>query len=159
MTRILVISDSHGAAMRLGMIPDFCASEMINAVWHLGDITDDARLLQKRLSIPVRFVAGNCDYYSHDPREIIETVEGKRFLLTHGDRWDVKYGEDRLSYHAEECMCQVALFGHTHRPFTGYVGGVLLINPGALKSGSMCVMEVTQKDIIPRIMDIDLWRK
>lgn len=157
MTRILAISDSHCATMRLNRIPDFCRIEKIDVVWHLGDVTEDARLLRRMLSLPVVNVAGNCDYYSRDPREHIETLAGKRLLLTHGDRWSVKYGYEALSYHAEENHCDVALFGHTHRAFVGYLGGVLLINPGALKNGSLCVMDVTGKDVVPRIMDIDEW--
>ena len=51
-----------------------------------------------------------------------------------------------------------AFFGHTHRPFAGYVGRALLVNPGALKSGSACLVEVTARDIVPRILDIDEWK-
>ena len=34
-------------------------------------------------------VAGNCDYYAHESRELRFTIEGKRFLLLHGDRYGV----------------------------------------------------------------------
>ena len=36
-------------------------------------------------------------------------------------------------------------------------GGALLINPGALKMGSMCILELDGRDIVPRFMDIDQW--
>ena len=51
-------------------------------------------------------------------------------------------------------MCQAALFGHTHEPFTGYVGGVLLINPGTLLNGRMCEITVDGKKVDPRIVRV-----
>lgn len=157
MTRIAVASDSHGGRLHLERFAAYCEAEKIDRVFHLGDIVDDAKWLRKRLSIPVTFVAGNCDYLSREAREARETVEGKRFLLVHGDRYDVRYGGDRLSYYAEEQMMDVALYGHTHRAFTGYVGKALLVNPGALKDGKFCLMEVSQRDVVPRILDVDEW--
>ena len=157
MTRVAVISDSHGGRLHLERFAEFCAAEKIDRVFHLGDIVDDAKWLQKRLDIPLTYVAGNCDFMAREAREARETVEGRRFLLVHGDRHDVKYGCDKLSYYAEENHMDVALFGHTHRSFAAYVGNALLINPGALVSGSLCVLEVTRGDIVPRILDIDQW--
>lgn len=157
MTRILVISDSHGGRYHLEKLPEFCCAEKIERVFHLGDIVEDARWLEKQLSIPVSFVAGNCDWSAHCDRELRLNIEGKRLLLVHGDRFGVKYGYDRLSYYAEENMMDVALFGHTHRSFAAYVGRALLINPGALKNGSLCVLDISGKDIVPRILDIDQW--
>lgn len=157
MTRILVVSDSHGGQYHLEKLPEFCRAERIERLFHLGDIVEDARWLEKRLDIPVSFVAGNCDWSAHCDRELRLNVEGKRLLLTHGDRFGVKYGCDRLSYYAEESMMDAVLFGHTHRPFAGYVGRALLINPGALKNGSLCVLDISPRDIVPRILDIDQW--
>ncbi len=157
MTRIAVVSDSHGGRLHLERFVEYCKAEGIERVFHLGDIVDDARWLQKRLGIPLTYVAGNCDYMSREAREAREVVEGKRFLLVHGDRFGVRYGADKLSYYAEENMMDVALYGHTHRAFTGFLGRVLVINPGALKDGSLCVMEVSSRDVVPRILDIDEW--
>ena len=157
MTRIAVVSDSHGGTFHLERFLTFCRAEGIDRVFHLGDIVDDAKWLEKRLEIPLTCVAGNCDYLARGAREARETVEGKRFLLVHGDKYGVKYGYDRLSYYAEENQMDVALFGHTHRSFAAYVGKVLLINPGALKDGSLCVVDVTPGDIVPRILDVDEW--
>lgn len=155
--RIAVVSDSHGGKYHLERFVRFCKAENIQQVCHLGDVTEDAHYLRENLDIPVALVAGNCDFYSHEPREISFTLEGVRFLLVHGDRFGVKYGYDRLSYYAEEKMADCTLFGHTHRAFAGYVGNALLVNPGALKNGSLCLLEVNERDITPRIMDIDKW--
>lgn len=155
--KIAVVSDSHGGKLHLRRFVEYCGAEGVEKVYHLGDVVEDARWLSKQLAVPLLGVAGNCDYMSSDARMATDTVEGKRILLVHGDRYGVRYGNTTLSYFAEEQMADVALYGHTHRAFTGYVGRVLLINPGALKDGSFCLMEVTSRDIVPRILDIDEW--
>ena len=155
MTRIGVVSDSHGGMLHLERFAEICRAEHFDQVFHLGDVLDDARWLEKNLEIPVTSVAGNCDFYAHHPREARVTVEGKRLLLLHGDRYRVKLGYDMLSYYAEENAVDAALFGHTHQPFAGYVGRALLINPGALKNGHYCILEVSAGDIVPRILNMD----
>ena len=44
---------------------------------------------------------------------------------------------------------QVALFGHTHQPFAGYVGGVMMINPGALKDGRYAELHIDKGRVVP----------
>ena len=155
--RVAVVSDSHQGMVHLKRFVEYCKREKIEQVCHLGDVMEDVRFLQENLDIPVAAVAGNCDVFSRQHREVTLTFEGKRFLLVHGDKFGVKLGYERLSYYAEEKMVDAALFGHTHSAFTGVLGNVLLINPGALRNGSMCLMEVTSKDIVPHIIDIDKW--
>ena len=155
MTRIGVVSDSHGGRLHLERFAEICRAENFDQVFHLGDVLEDARWLEKQLDVPVTSVAGNCDFYAHHPREARVTVEGKRLLLLHGDRYRVKLGYDMLSYYAEENAMDAALFGHTHQPFAGYVGRALLINPGALKNGHYCILEVSAGDIVPRILNMD----
>ena len=155
MTRIGVVSDSHGGRFHLERFVEICRAEGLDQVFHLGDVLEDARWLEKNREIPVASVAGNCDFYAHHPREARVTVEGKRLLLLHGDRYRVKLGYDMLSYYAEENAVDAALFGHTHQPFAGYVGRALLINPGALKNGHYCILEVSAGDIVPRILNMD----
>ena len=158
MTRVAVFSDSHNGEMHLERFALLCEREAVDRVFFLGDVVEDARLLRRRLpEMPIDLVAGNCDMLSREAREARVTIEGKRFLLVHGDKYGVKYGYTNLSYYAEENQMDAALFGHTHSPYAAYVGNVLLINPGALCCGSLCMMEVTQKDIVPRILDVDVW--
>lgn len=157
MMRVAVCSDSHHGMLHLERFAEYCRREGIDQVCHLGDVVEDALWLRKNLCIPVALVAGNCDHYSKEPRFQTFRLSGKRFILVHGDRFDVKFGCDRLSYFAEEQNADIALFGHTHKPFCGYVGNALLINPGALKDGIFCMLEVDEKDIIPHSIDIDQW--
>ena len=94
-------------------------------------------------------VAGNCDFFSFDSREEVIFVEKVKILLTHGDKYGVKNGLDRLSYYAEERSCQLALFGHTHQPFVGYVGRALMVNPGSLKEGRYAELHIDGEKVIP----------
>ena len=56
---------------------------------------------------------------------------------------------------AEELGARAALFGHTHAPFAGYAGGVLLVNPGALKDGRYAVLRIAEDAIEPRLEKLE----
>ena len=60
--------------------------------------------------LPVRFVAGNCDFLADAGREECFSLGGVRLFVAHGDRYGVKYGLERLSYRAEELGARAALF-------------------------------------------------
>ena len=154
---IAVASDSHGSKLQLERFAQYCREAGIDQVYHLGDLVEDARWLERNLEQTVRFVAGNCDCFSRCSREERACEEGVRLLLVHGDRYGVKYGYERLSYYAEENQMGCTLFGHTHRPFAAYVGRALLVNPGALRDGSFCRLELNRGDVVPRILNLDQW--
>lgn len=149
MVKLGIVSDSHGRDIQLERFEKICAREKYDAVLHLGDTRDDARWLEQNLSMEVLSVAGNCDPFSRHQREIRITYENHRILAVHGDAFGVKYGYERLSYYAEEQNMEIALFGHTHRQFIGYVGGVLMINPGALKDGFYAELLLDGRQIVP----------
>lgn len=152
MMRIAVLSDSHDATGMLELVAQFIQARGYDHVFHLGDMCGDARRLSERLNRPVLGVPGNCDFFSREAREIQVRIVGVRTLLLHGDRYGVKSGLDRLSYHAKEHACDVTLFGHTHVPFSGHVGGALLVNPGALMDGRFAELEVEAGKVLPRLL-------
>jgi len=149
MRKIAVISDSHGGKVRLEMFSRIAEEEKFDAIVHCGDGVSDAKWLAKSTGIEVRMVAGNCDFYDRIQRELVFTEEGVRILAVHGDRYDVKWGPTRLSYYAEEKCVKVALYGHTHQAFAGYVGGALLLNPGALKDGRYAELHIRNGQCVP----------
>ena len=132
--RILVISDTHGNYPLALRAADM--AEPLDAVIHLGDGADDAALLAQVLEIQVVQVAGNCDLNPDAPGELLWECEGKRLLLTHGDRYGVKSGICRLEQRAVEAGADVVLFGHTHLPLITTLSGVLFVNPGTLMKSS-----------------------
>lgn len=149
MKKLLVISDSHDSSDNLELLAQHIEKNKYDMIIHLGDVRRDAEWLEERLHRAIIGVAGNCDFFSRDSREEEIFVEKVKILLTHGDRYGVKNGLDRLSYYAEERACQLALFGHTHQPFSGYVGSAMLVNPGALSNGRYAVIDIDGDKIIP----------
>lgn len=131
--KILVVSDTHGNYLPILQFLKETGAELLI---HLGDEISDATLLEHLLDIPVIKVPGNCDHGAKEPRELLESVAGSRFFITHGDLYRVKNGLDRLVAKAAGIKAQVALFGHTHRPLIVKQDGVLLINPGTLMAAS-----------------------
>ena len=154
MVRLGVISDSHQSKFWTERFLAVANREQFDAVFHLGDGVGEARWLSKRLNIPFQIVPGNCDMFSDAAPEAIAVYEGHRILACHGHRYDVRFGLERLSYHAEERGADIALYGHTHEAAAEYVGKVLTVNPGALKNGRYAVLTLDGKRVIPTLLEL-----
>ena len=154
MIRLGVVSDSHDRGNWLEAYAKKCRAEKYDAIFHLGDYESDARWLEKRVDCPVIFVAGNCDIFSKIQKEARASWEGHRILAVHGHLQDVKYGLDRLSYYAEERGADIALFGHTHEPYAGWVGGAMLMNPGALMDGRYGELLLDGRRVVPLLKSL-----
>lgn len=153
MVRLAVISDSHWGRTRLERFARLAREEGFDGIIHCGDGVSDARWLEKHLDVPVRYVAGNCDPRWICDRELRLSYEQARLLAVHGDLYSVKYDLTSLSYYAEEAGAQAVLFGHTHQPYAGYVGRVMMVNPGSLREGRYAVMEIDGAKIVPYLKE------
>ena len=154
MTKLCILSDSHGREVWVRALAERLKAEKFDAIIHLGDGWGDVKWLKKQTDVPVYAVCGNCDWLSDAPEELRLSFEGVRVLAVHGDRYDVKFDPSSLSYYAEDAGAQLALFGHTHQPFAGYVGSVLMVNPGALKDGRYCTVEIRNGQIVPYLKEL-----
>ena len=154
MIRLGIVSDSHDYGDWLERWLALSRERRYDAVFHLGDYHSDARWLERRLDVPMYCVAGNCDTFSKAPRMVRATYGGHTLLAVHGHLQDVKYRYDTLSYYAEENGADIALFGHTHRPYTGYEGRVLLLNPGALMNGRYAELLIDGDRVVPYLLDL-----
>lgn len=154
--KILVMSDTH-ENYPLAMAAVDLASP-IDAVIHLGDCCSDADQLSLVLDVPLIRVAGNCDFDSEVPREIVWECEGKRILLLHGDRYGVKTGLSKLEKHAAEIGVDAVLFGHTHLAAVISLSGMLFVNPGTLTKScankSFAIVEVSSNGVTARLQNI-----
>jgi putative phosphoesterase len=104
----------------------------IDAVAYLGDGWDDIhKLMPIYPSIPLYAVAGNCDYGSGQ-NALPFNFASRKIIITHGHRFNVKFGYLRISLWAEENEADVCLFGHTHIPDVFYSGRTLMMNPGSI---------------------------
>lgn len=126
---IAVISDTHRSNYELNKLTQIIKE--VDMVIHLGDNIEDAESLSDNFKGKVISVRGNCDFGSFVPAERLEVVEGKRIFITHGHRYNVKYGLNNLKYRAEEVQADIVLFGHTHESLVEYEGGIWFVNPGS----------------------------
>lgn len=129
MTRILVLSDSHGDIENMVQAVSLSQPDMI---FHLGDCWQDADKL--RLHFPdmrIEQVQGNCDCRMEAHERII-IIEGKRIFMCHGHDYSVKMGYYRVMEAAQEAKADVLLFGHTHRIYYDYHNNMAILNPGSI---------------------------
>ncbi len=144
MTKIGILADSHRS--KAGLREALSRMEDCQLIVHLGDHDsdmDDFRLPESRLlSVP-----GNCDPLSFQPASRIFEREGVRVFMTHGDAYGVKFSLMRLRLKAQEVGAALALYGHSHRQQADADGGVILLNPGALKAGDYAVVTLDKGSI------------
>jgi hypothetical protein len=130
---IVILSDTHGNQSLALRILDLHGDA--GHVIHLGDELQDADFLEDATGMPIIKVQGNCDCSPSHPRESSLELAGRRFLLTHGDLYQVKSGLERLQERAAAVDATVVLFGHTHVALIESISGILYVNPGCLKRG------------------------
>ena len=130
MTKLLILSDSHGSPEAVRRI--LTAESDADAVIFLGDGLHD---LEKALTaVPkmrVYSVAGNCAFGALEPLDGLAAFDSVVLFYTHGHMYGVKYDLDTLAEAAAARGAEVALFGHTHIPLSEQRGTVLLFNPGS----------------------------
>ena len=153
MSRIAVISDSHGSIENLSLFTERLGQ--VDALYHLGDHAEDAIPIAERLNCGFVAVRGNCDPFSDAPLSYTVNWHGKRILLLHGH---TVTGRLSLVYAAKEANADAVLFGHSHTPSIETVDGVLLLNPGSLsrprtsKGPSVALLTLTDDDLYGEIL-------
>lgn len=128
--RILVVSDTHGFAERLEAV--LAETGPVHALIHCGDVEGQESYVQSLVDGPCYMVSGNNDWGSELPREIETTIGDYRVFITHGHRYGVSLGTERMRDEAMSRKAHIAIFGHTHRPLVETHGGLTLLNPGSL---------------------------
>ena len=126
-----LISDTHG------FLDDKVCSyfESCNEIWHIGDIGTIDVLDQLETFKPIRAVYGNIDSHAlrlRAPENLIFSLEGKKFLLTHIAGKPTNYNP-RVRTLIREHTPDVLICGHSHilRVEQDRVNNLLFINPGA----------------------------
>ncbi|NEZ46836.1 metallophosphoesterase [Clostridium niameyense] len=155
--RIGVISDTHRYIYDINFLLEELGN--VDVIIHLGDNVEDVKSIYKYYDGKIINVRGNCDFNLSAPLELVEEIEGKRFLITHGHKYNVKYSLANLRYKALEVEADVVLFGHTHVSQIEFMDNIWFINPGSVslprdggKSIGIITIENGQiKPIIKRI--------
>lgn len=149
-----VISDTHRYTWCIGNAVNKLMDT--DLIIHLGDNVEDVKEIEKYYKGKIINVKGNCDYSVNVPAERIEIIGGKKFFITHGHRYDVKYDISRLRLKAMENKIDIVLYGHTHVSRIDLEDGIWFVNPGspALSRDafdSVAIIEINNGRINPSI--------
>ena len=147
MYRILVVSDSHGKTEYIKK--QITTIEKFDLIIHLGDYLRDGLSLENTFpQYEFEIVKGNCEAHTtYGETEKLLDVCGKKIFITHGDRYGVKMGYDRIIYKGFELEADCVLFGHTHMATKFKENGILFLNPGAAKDNSCGIIEIEDEKI------------
>ncbi|URZ04085.1 metallophosphoesterase [Clostridium felsineum] len=129
--RIAVMSDTHMSNEHIKRACDSLKMSHADIVIHLGDNVQDIEEIKKYYKGEIIYIKGNCDY-TNVPAEKTFSLEKKRFFITHGDRYAVKYNTMKLEYRVKELEADIVLFGHTHISKIDFNDGIWYINPGSV---------------------------
>ena len=159
--KILVISDSHNVILD-SQIEDIKKEGQFDLLIHCGDKYNDAEKFADKLHIErVLNVPGNCDYsiIGMEPT-LIQEIEGKKFIITHGHLYYVKLSINQLNAFAKKNKADVVLYGHTHQSKNEIIDNILFFNPGSTifpKDGkaSFGVIEITEDKVAGEIIRIE----
>lgn len=128
--KILVVSDTHGRDRELETVVEREAP--FDKLIHCGDVEGREIFIEALADCPCCIVAGNNDFFCDLPREQEITIGGKKALVTHGHYYGVSIDLSGIADEARSRGCEIAFFGHTHKPVVAQKNGVLVINPGSL---------------------------
>jgi putative phosphoesterase len=146
--KILIVSDSHGRNYYLEKA--IKRVQPIDLLIHLGDYEGSQEYIKAIAPCKVEMVSGNNDYNIDMDKDKLITIGNYSVFLTHGHRYGVNYGIDRIKEIGMEYGASIVIFGHTHRPLIDLSSSIWAINPGSIS-------QPRQEGGIPTfiIMDID----
>ncbi|MCM3587625.1 metallophosphoesterase [Mesobacillus maritimus] len=157
MTKILIVSDSHGSTELLDTIKERHENE-VNYFIHCGDseLSNDNPSLRGFTT-----VKGNCDFYGDFPEETMVEVDEFKILVVHGHLYSVKSSLLTLAYRVEETGADIVCFGHSHLLGAEMIDGKLYINPGSIRlprgrrERSYVILELNEGNASLSVFDVD----
>lgn len=148
--RILIVSDSHGKHNYLDKVMEKVTN--LDLVIHLGDFEGGEEYIKSIAPCRVEMVSGNNDYFTSVERDRTINIMNYKILLTHGHRYNVNMGTDRIKSIGIEQKVDIVMFGHTHKPLIDINNDITLINPGSItqprqegRTPSFILMEIDDK--------------
>lgn len=155
MSKVLVVSDSHGLTKELEALRERHFND-VELMIHCGDseIMPDDKVMNGYLT-----VRGNCDFDGY-PLETTTEIAGRKFFITHGHKYSVKTSLMNLSYKASEAGANIVCFGHSHVLGAEVIGGTLFLNPGSIRlprgriEKTYVILELVEEKIKMSVYDI-----
>lgn len=124
-----VVSDTHRDHYMIQTALEYLKN--CDVLIHLGDNVQDVSEIAQKFNGKIINVKGNCDFSVEVPTERVEVIEGKKFFVTHGHTYDVKYTLNNLKEKAIEINADIVLYGHSHISEIIFEDGIWYINPGS----------------------------
>ena len=149
--KILIVSDTHRRYDNLIEVLEHV--QPIDLLIHLGDAEGEEDYIAGLAGCRVEVVAGNYDFFSALPKEKELQLGGHHIFLTHGHSYCVGMEAEDIKKEAESRNCDIAMFGHTHKPFIAYGKRTVTLNPGSIsyprqegKRPSYIVMDIDRNN-------------
>ena len=155
---VAVVSDTHNVREYMDKVKSVI--KKADVLIHLGDNISDLYYIAEGFNGAIYGVKGNCDFGTSELKEQVIELEDKKFLITHGDRYNVKYNMTNIYLRARELGIDGAMFGHSHIPFIEKETNIWLINPGSASlprqgKHTIVFIEVEKgKSIYPYIVEL-----
>ena len=148
--KVLIVSDTHGRHYNLEEVLE--REKPLDLLIHLGDAEGAEDYIEVIAECPIEVVAGNNDFYTRLPRELEIRIGDYKALITHGHYYYVNGGTAHIRKAALERGIDIAMFGHTHKPFFEEDDDVIILNPGSIsyprqegRNPSYMVMNLDEK--------------
>lgn len=144
---IAAFSDTHRD--NTAMLCTIENNKDIKAVIHCGDVADDIDSLKMCFPrLPVYGVRGNNDFFTDYPKELITEIGGLKFFITHGHMYSVKMGEAIIKSACRDFGCDICVYGHTHKECCHEEDGMIILNPGSLRScGTYALIDTDTRQV------------
>ena len=128
--KVLIVSDTHRRHGNLETVLENVGK--MDLLIHLGDAEGEEDYIEAIAGCPVEIIAGNNDFFSNLDKEKVILLGKYKVLLTHGHYYNVTVGVERLKEEARERGIDIAMFGHTHRPYLEIGNELVILNPRSI---------------------------
>ncbi len=116
--RLIVTSDTHRSSRNFFNIVERHKDNKDVLFINLGDSeaeVEDFKMFYPKLRL--ENAVGNCDWSNTYPVYKMLKCSSKKVLITHGHKFYVKHGYQKLEEFARQEGADIVLFGHTHIPY------------------------------------------
>ncbi len=106
--KIMIVSDSHGRNNYLEKALE--KVKPIDLFIHLGDFEGSEEYIRSIVPCKAEMVPGNNDYFTGLDKDKIITIGNYSIFLTHGHRYGVNFGTERIKDVAMQFGASIAIF-------------------------------------------------
>lgn len=132
--KILIVSDTHRRDRNLRTVIEKTAP--FDMLIHLGDTEGSEDYFREWINndaCVIHVIRGNNDFFSFSDKEKEISIGKYRAFLTHGHLYGVTLETEGIKDEARSRKVDIAMFGHTHKPYLEYCeDGLVVLNPGSL---------------------------